>query len=234
MGAIYKRELTSYFTTPIGYVFAAVFLAVSGGIFCATTLFRMSSDLSEYFSYMLFAYVILLPLLTMKSLSEERKQKTEQLLLTAPVTLIGMVAAKYLAALTLFAGCQLVSSLAILILTGYAALKAGVILGSLFAVLLVGAAFLAVGLFVSALTENQLAAAVGTVGILLLFLLAGAANAYISAYPVRFILGCLSVWNRFQNFTQGVFDVAALFYYLSVTAVFLILTVTVYHRRRSR
>ena len=234
MWAIYKREMSSYFTTPIGYIFISVFLAASGALFAATTLFAMSADTTSYFSYLLFLFVVLLPLLTMKSFSEERKQKTEQLLLTAPITLIGMVVAKYLAALTLFVGSQLVASLAIIILSGYAQLRVATILGSLFALILVGAAFIAVGLFVSALTENQLAAAIGTVGILLLFLLISVGNSYIDSYVVRFILSCLSIWSRFQNFAQGVFDVSGLFYYLSVTAVFLFLTVCVYDKRRSR
>lgn len=234
MWAIYKREMSSYFTTPIGYIFISVFLAASGALFAATTLFAMSADTTSYFSYLLFLFVVLLPLLTMKSFSEERKQKTEQLLLTAPITLIGMVVAKYLAALTLFVGSQLVASLAIIILSGYAQLRVATILGSLFALILVGAAFIAVGLFVSALTENQLAAAIGTVGILLLFLLISVGNSYIDSYVVRFILSCLSIWSRFQNFAQGIFDVSGLFYYLSVTAVFLFLTVCVYDKRRSR
>ena len=72
MIAIYKRELNSYFTSPIGYVFIAIFLAISGGVFAMSTLFAMSSDTTEYFTYMLFLYVVLVPLLTMKSFSEER------------------------------------------------------------------------------------------------------------------------------------------------------------------
>ncbi len=232
MTAIYKRELSSYFTSPIGYVFIAIFLAISGGVFAISTLFAMSSDTTEYFTYMLFLYVILVPLLTMKSFSEERKAKTEQLLMTAPVTIFGMVMAKFLAALTLFASCQLVASLAFFILARYAEVKTAVVLGSLFALLLVGMAFISVGLFVSALTENQLAAAVATVGILLLFLLISYVNSFIDVYWIRFIFDCLSVWSRFQNFTQGVFDVAGLFYYISVSAVFLLLTIRIYDKRR--
>ena len=92
-------------------------------------------------------------------------------------------------------------------------------------------AFIAVGLFVSALTENQLAAAVGTVGILMLFLAISLLNDYIPVYWLRFILSGLSVFSRFRNFTQGVFDPAALVYYLSIAGVFLFLTVRVYDRR---
>lgn len=233
MTAVYRRELASYFTTPIGYVFIAVFLAISGALFAGTTLFSMSADVTKYFSYIVFLYVLLLPLITMKSFSEERKSRTEQLLLTAPISLFGMVMGKFLAALTLFVGCQLVAASAFFILALYARLKVAVILGNILAALLVGTAFLSVGLFVSALTENQLTAAVGTMGILLAFLLIGLLNQFISVRWIRFLLSCVSVWSRFQNFTQGVFDVAALFYYLSVSAAFLFLTVRIYDRRRT-
>ncbi len=233
MLAIYKRELASYFTTPIGYVFVAVYLAFSGGVFAATTLFSMSSDTSNYFTFMLFAFVVLLPLLTMRSFSEERKTRTEQLILTSPVSLFGIVMAKFLAALTIFVSCQLAASVAFFILAGYADLKVAVIFGNLLAILLVGMAFIAVGIFISGLTENQLAAAVGTVGLLLAFLLVGFLNEVINVYWIRFLINCVSIWTRFQNFGQGVFDLAALFYYLSITFVFLLLTVRIYDRRRN-
>lgn len=232
MTAVYRREIGSYFKTPIGYVFIAVFLALSGALFAATTLFSMSADVTKYFSYIVFLYVFLIPLLTMKSFSEERKTRTEQLLLTAPISLFGMVMGKFLAALTLFAGCQLLASASFFILGIYADLKVAVIFGNILAALLVGIAFIAVGLFVSALTENQLTAAVATVGILLVFLLIGQLNQFINVRWIRFLFSCVSVWSRFQNFTQGVFDLAALFYYLSVAAVFLFLTIRVYDRRR--
>ncbi len=233
MWAIYKRELTSYFVNPIGYVFIAVYLTISGALFAATTLFQMSSDVTPYFSYMLFAFVVLLPLLTMRSFSEERKTRTEQLILTAPVSLFGIVAAKFLAAMTIFVACQMVASLAFIILGQYAVVKMAILFGNLLAVILVGMAFISVGIFVSAITENQLAAAVGTVGILLGFLLAGYLNNFINVHWIRFVLNCISIWARFQNFGQGVFDVAALFYYLSVSFVFLLLTVRIYDRRRN-
>lgn len=232
MFAVYKRELQAYFKTPVGYVFCAIFLALSGAVFAYTTLFSMRADVSSYFTYMLFLFVILVPLLTMKLFSEERKQKTEQLLLTAPLSLPGMVLGKFLAAYTLFAGCMLFCSLSFLILTLYGKILASVLLGNILAILLLGMTFVSVGLFVSALTENQLAAAIGTVSILLVFLLISLLNTLIPAYWLRFILSTVSVFSRFQNFTQGVFDISALVYYLSVSAAFLFLTVRVYDRRR--
>ena len=232
MLSIYKRELSAYFSTPIGYIFCAVFLALSGAVFSYTTLFSMTADVTSYFTYMLVLLVILVPLLTMKLFSEERKQRTEQLLLTAPVSLYGMVAGKFLAAYTLFAGCTLLSFCSFFILYFYADVRTAVLFGNLLALLLLGMAFVAIGIFVSALTENQLAAAVGTVAILLVLMLISLLNSVIPVYWLRFVLSSISVFARFQNFTQGVFDIAAIFYYLSITAVFLFLTVRIFERRR--
>ena len=104
MLAIYKKEMKSFFTGVIGYVFLVLFLALSAIIFCYTTLFSMTASTTAYFTYMLLFSGIVLPLLTMKSFSEERKTKTEQLLLTSPVSIPSMVLAKFLAAYTVFSG----------------------------------------------------------------------------------------------------------------------------------
>ena len=233
MFAIYKRELAAYFTTPIGYIFCAVFLAISGVVFAYTTLFAMSADVSSYFTYMLILLVVLVPLLTMKLFSEERKQRTEQLLLTAPVSLYSMVGGKFLAAYTLFAGCTLFSFCNFFILYFYIdKVKTATLFGNLLAILLLGMTFVAIGTFVSALTENQLAAAIGTTAILAVLLGISLLNSLISVYWIRFVLSSVSVFSRFQNFTQGVFDVSAIFYYLTMTAVFLLLTVRVFEKRR--
>ncbi len=232
MLSIYKRELRSYFTTPIGYIFASVFLAISAAIFCFTTYFSLSADVTPFFTYMIFVFVVLLPLLTMKLFSEEKKQRTEQLLLTAPVSVVSMVTAKFLAAYTIFAACMALSSLQILILYAYADVKTAIVFGCFLATMLVGMAFIAIGVFISALTENQLAAAVGTIGILLLFMVISMLNSFIPVYFIRFLLKSVSVFARFSNFTQGAFDVSALIYYLSIAFVFLFLTVRVYDKRR--
>lgn len=232
MLAIYKREMRSYFTTPIGYIFAAIFLCISAAVFCFTTLYSMSADTSLYFTVMIFSFVVLLPLLTMKTFSEERKTKTEQLFLSAPVSITGVVMAKFLAAFTVFFGCTLVSAINMIILYNHAEPSTPMILGNLAAMILVGMAFLAIGVFVSALTESQLSASVITVAVLLGLLVISFANNLIGAEWLRFILSGLSVFARYQNFANGIFDVAALLYYVSLTAVFLFLTVRVYDRRR--
>lgn len=232
MFAIYKRELRSYFVSAVGYVFLAIIVALSAVAFSMTTLLSYTNDVSTYFTIMLFILMVALPVLTMKLFSEERKLRTEQLLLTAPISIGGMVAAKFFAAFTVFFGANLLCSLSYITLFNYSDPEGGIILGNIIAISLVGAAFIAIGMFVSALTENQLAAAIGTFGILLAMLGIGMLNSFIPWYPVRFVLGWFSILTRYTNFTNGFFDFAALFYYISVCFVFLFVTCRIYERRR--
>lgn len=233
MIAIFKRELRAYFTGVVGYVFLASFLAVSAAVFSYTTLFSMSADVTAYFTFMLLFSAIILPILTMKSFSEERKMRTEQLLMTSPVSITGVVFGKFLASYVMFAGALLFSSLYFLLLTPYAEVKLAVLIGNVLAMLLVGLVFISIGLFVSSLTENQLTAAVGTMAIILAFLAVGLISSLLpTEYWLRFVLDSLSIFTRFQSFTNGYFDIASLIYYLSAAGVFIFLTIRVYDRRR--
>ena len=236
MGAIFKKELRSYFTSPVGYVYIAAFLAISGFAFSMLTVQYGASgsdyDLTTYFTIIMFVFSILVPLLTMKIFADERRMKTEQLLLTAPVSLPGMVAAKFLAAYIMFAGTFLVSCLDFYVLFKYGEPQPGVLFGYVVSILLLGGAFVAIGVFVSALTENQITAAVVTIGILLLMLSINFLNSYIDVTWLRVVLNWISIYGRFSNFTYGIFDFSALLYYASIIVVFLFLTVRVYEERR--
>jgi ABC-2 type transport system permease protein len=249
MLAVFKRDLRSYFVTPIGYVFVAVFLAVNGGLFSLNTFQQgTESNVGSYFSGLILGLILVIPLLTMKIFSEEKKQKTEQLLMTSPISLGGMVFGKFLAAYTVFAGTYLVGSLQYLALIEYGptvpVYKNGTlvkyasdynmapILGSMLAVLLIGAAFIAIGIFVSSLTENQFVSAIGTIVLMGSFLVIGMLNSAIPFAPVREMLSWLSVYSRYSNFTRGYLDFGALLYYTSISFVFLFLTVRIYEKRR--
>lgn len=232
MQAIYKREMRSYFTTPTGYIFAAVFLCASGFLFALCTLQMQTSDVSAYFQFLMYAYIIVIPLLTMKSFAEEKKNGTEQLLLTAPVSLTSMVLAKFLAAFTMFAGTLLVSSLAMAVLGLYSEPNWARVIGCTVGILLVGICFIAIGLFVSSLTDNQFIAAIGTIALLAGLVVVAIINGLIDNYYLRLVLDWISIYSRYMNFTYGIFDVASAVYYLSICVVFLFLTVRVYEKRR--
>ena len=171
--------------------------------------------------------------------------RTEQLLMTAPVTITGMVIGKYLAALTLFVSSVLVSCINFFPLVSYAIAEKdaaavgvhvgpvfGQVFGCLVGVLLIGACFIAVGLFISAMTENQLAAAVISVAAIAFMILVGIFNNYIGSGFIVSVLDWISVLSRFDNFAYGLFDFSALLYYVSISGVFLFLTVRVYEKRR--
>ena len=232
MSAIYKRELRAYFVTPIGYVCLAIFLAASGFLFSMTTLLSQTTDTSTYFVFSLFLLIIVCSLLTMRLFSEEKKLRTEQLLMTAPISITSMVTAKFFAAETVFLAGLLLTSLNVIPLYLYAEPYTAQIVGNYVALFLVGSAFIAIGLFMSSLTENQLAAAVATIGVLLLLLIMSFANSYIDLYAFRYVIDWLSVYARYQNFTQGIFDYNALLYYASICFVFVYLTIRIYERRR--
>lgn len=245
MFAIFKKELRAYFTNPIGYIYVGVFLAVSALICAFTTIQQGSYNTSSYFQYLVFTFIVLIPLLTMRLFSEERKTRTEQLLLTAPVTITGMVFGKYFASLALFASSVLLSCINFFPLVSYAITESasstsdthigpfgGQVVGCLLGVLLIGAAFIAIGMFISSLTESQLAAAVITISVIFGMVLVGMVASSVSFAPVRVVLNWISVLSRFDMFSLGVFDFSALLYYLSIAGVFIFLTVRVYEKRR--
>jgi ABC-2 type transport system permease protein len=210
-----------------------IYLLVAGVIFATSTLFAMSSSTTSFFTFMLLFSAIALPLLTMKSFSEERKTKVEQLVLTAPISIFSMVMGKLLASYTVFAAAEIFTSLYFLLLIPYTQLQVGVLIGNIVALLLVGLVFISIGLFVSSVTENQLSAAIGTIAVILVFVGIGLLSSLLpSSYWLRYVIDSLSIFTRFQNFTAGYFDPASVIYYLSVSAIFVWLTVLVYDRRR--
>ena len=171
MKAIYKRELKSYFDNVIGFVFIAILVAFTGIYFLAYNL----AGGYPYFSYslgsVLFIFMLAMPILTMKSFSDERKLKTDQLLLTSPVSISSIILGKYFAMVTVFAVPVCISFLCPIIIkaNGTAFLVAD--FSTIFAFFLLGCVYIAIGMFISSLTESQIISAVGTFGILLVLYL---------------------------------------------------------------
>ena len=239
MIAIYKREMQAFFTSPSGYIYIAMFVAVSGFFFSMFTLLAAeSSSITTYFTAELFIAALMTPLLTMKSFSEERKQKTEQLLMTAPITLPEMVLGKFLASYSMFGIAFLISCLNLPVALSHLSeanlfrYNAVCALGGAVALFLVGGTFIAIGVFISALTENQIVSGSVTIVVLATLLLISFVNGYIGFAPLRAVFSWISIYTRFSNFSAGYFDIAALIYYLSIMGVCIFLTVRVYEKRR--
>ena len=189
MFAIFKRELKAYFTSPLGYVFLAIFYAFSGLFFYIFSLSVGSTDISSVFLMMFMVLMVFVPLLTMRLLSEDKKQKTDQLILTAPVSLLSIVMGKFLAAYAIFAIGVAVMPVYGFVMSTFATVSWLPIWGNTVGLLLLGGIFVSIGLFISSLTENQMIAAIGGFFINLMILLM---NTLKSALPNGFLQDVLS------------------------------------------
>lgn len=237
MFAIFKKDIINYFTTATGYLFLAISLSVSGLFFSLNTIMRATSNTGSYFNIIIFMMMIFLPILTMRSFSDEKRTKTDQLLFTAPVPTISIVLGKFLSAFVMFViylafSCLNFISLYVLKADGASEPNGALIIGNLIALLLLGMSFIAIGIFVSSLTENMFASALITIAILFLVSLIDIFNTFIPVYWIRTVISWISISSRYSAFSSGLFDIGALIYYLSITGIFIFLTERAFKARR--
>ena len=162
MIAIFKRELKAYFVTPMGCLYMGLFLLITGIFFTFNNLFSRSSHYTGFLGSILFIYLFAIPLLTMRLFSEEKRQKTDQLLLTSPISITQIVCGKFLAALAVYAMTLIITILYAVLIDVYGDLLIWETVGSYIGFLFLGACYIALGVFVSASTENQITAALVT------------------------------------------------------------------------
>ena len=236
MLAIYKREVKSYFHSMMGYVFAAFFLLVIGFYMTAYNFVYASSQFEYTLTASTFVFFLLIPVLSMRVFAEERKTKTDQMLLTAPVTVAKIVIGKYLALLSVFLLPVLVMCAYPLLLTQFGSISLKVAYACIFAYVLMGMAFLAIGMFISSLTESPVASALISFGVMIvMYLMPSIASLLPSGAIGSFLKNILSwfeITNGFDSFTSGIFDITSVVYYLSVVVLFNFLTVQSIQKRR--
>ncbi|MGN0578961.1 MAG: ABC transporter permease [Ruminiclostridium sp.] len=232
MAAVLKREFSAYFKSPVGYVFIAVSFLFSGFFFWLFSLSIGSSDISDVFVGMFYVFMVFVPVLTMRLLADENKQKTDQLLLTAPVGLMSLVFGKFLAAYLIFLMSDIIMLIYGVVLSFVTTVNWALILGNFVALALIGGVFVSAGLFVSSLTESQMVAAVGSIAVNLALALI---NVIASVIPVQFIsdvLASVSVFDRYYEFTTGIFSLGNVIFFVSVIVIFMFLTVRILEKRR--
>ncbi len=223
---VLKKELKSYFNSPIAYIVVVTFLVFSAvWLFYLQTFFaRNVASLRPLFSVIPLVFIIVMPALTMRSWAEEKKQGTVEVLLTMPFRESTLVAGKYLAALCLLV-IMIVLTLPIpLLLTQFGSFDAGEIFGQYLGVLLIGGAGLAVGLFISSLATNQISAFLITLFVLLVFTLISQLTVVFSL-PIWLArtLSYLSLDSHFESFQKGLIDTRDLAFYVLVIGMFLYL-----------
>ncbi|MBQ2930493.1 MAG: ABC-2 transporter permease [Clostridia bacterium] len=232
--AIWKRELQGYFCTAVGYVFMGVFLTLSSVIFFLTIMQTRSSDLLSFIGTMSYLWMLLCPVLTMRLLAEEKQKRTDQLLLTSPASLPGIVLGKYLAAVTVMGMSVLLTGLFALIVAIYGQVYPGELLVGYLGFVLQGCAFIALDLFISGCTSNQVTAAVSAFGANFVLWMLDLIQLAVDVDWLNGLLSFFSLYERSQPFLMGQLSFASVGYDLSFTAAFLVLTIHLLDARRYR
>lgn len=224
MWAIYRKELKSYFLSPIGYIVIGIFLFVFSVFFYLTTVATGSVDLGALYYYAaLYGLMIIVPILTMRMFAEERKTGTEQLILTSPVSMTGVVMGKLLAAITVVCITLVISLGYFLIVDHFGSPNIAVVLVSILGYILISAAALSIGMFASSITENQIIAGVITIAFLIMSLFMQDLNSVFSN---------LAIMNFYQDFPSGVISLSEIVGLISFTGMFTAFTIIIMQRRK--
>ncbi|MBO5090417.1 MAG: ABC transporter permease [Clostridia bacterium] len=231
MTAIFKREFKAFFATPVGYIVLAAFYLFSGYYF--TLIYTMGSpEVQNIIMTLSTVIVFVTPLLTMRLMSDDRRMKTDQALLTAPVSLYSIVLGKFLAALAVYAlGFAPTIIFEFIVLT---MVEVNVLsyLYALLGAILLGAALIAIGMFISSLTESSVVSAILTFVINILIIYASSLGSMIDIGWVATVIEKIAFITAFENFGSTVFSIPDVFYFLSITAAFLFLSVRSLEKRR--
>ncbi|MDP3063873.1 MAG: ABC transporter permease [Chloroflexota bacterium] len=229
------KETRTYFTTPTAYIVALVFLALTGWFFVRDILGASLPEASirGFLTPTTFIMVLLAPVLTMRLLAEEQKLGTLELLLTSPVRDWEIVVGKFLSSFIFYLVALALTLYYVLLLYWFGKPDSGPILAGYLGMILYGAATLSVGLLASSFSGNQIVGAVVGFGILLILTVIDQAGTLVSG-TAAIIVEQVSITFHFDDFTRGVIDVQSIIYYISVTVLFLFLTVRSLESRRWR
>lgn len=233
MGAVFRREFKSFFTNPIGYVVLAVMFCASGLFFFTYNMAGGLSSLTYLYSSLFTVVLLVVPFLTMRLFSEEKRQKTDQALLTAPTGLTGIVLGKFFAALALFALALSITLIYALVIALKVTPDWMVIAGNFLGLMLVGGMMISIGLMISALTESQVIAALGTLAVSVILLCVDMLGSIFSSITwLAEAIDFLSINNRYSNFTVGLIEYDNILFFLSLQALFIFITVRVLDSKR--
>ncbi|WP_019534846.1 ABC transporter permease [Paenibacillus ginsengihumi] len=232
--AIARKELQLYFYSPTAYAAFAFFFLITGYFFSADFLYPpYIVDVRPVVGSISFVYLLVIPLLTMRLMSDELRQGTDELLLTSPASITEIVTGKFIAALIVQLMLVVGSLIYPLILSAYGTLEMPVLWLSYFSLFLVGGAMMAVGLFASSLSAHQMVAGISAFAILLVFWTIEWLGDTVGG-KVKDFLGMFSIIGRALDLQKGVLDVADVLFYVMLMGVFVLLSIQVLERKRWR
>ena len=231
MTAIFKREFKGYFRTPIGYiVLAAYYLFL--GIYFSLIYSYGSPDISSLLLAMSVVVTFTVPIITMRLMSEDRRQKVDQVLLTSPVSLTGIVLGKFFAALLVYIIGFAPSVIFEIIVASYVSVNVLSFIYALFGMILLGAALISIGMLISSLTESPVISAILTLVVNILVLYMSSFSSMINISWISNIIKKAAFISAVDSFGNNVFSIPDIVYFLSITAAFLFLCVRSLEKRR--
>lgn len=224
MWAVIKKELKTYFFSPIGYVFIGLFLAMYSLIFYIITV-QNGAVTYQYvlFNALMYIVAFIMPLLTMRMFPEERKSGTEQILMTSPRSMISITLGKFFAALIVVGVTELLTLVYLGIICYFKVPDIPTVIITMIGFLITSMAYISLGMFLSSLTENQVIAGISSIAIFILTWLAP---------NISTVFAPLSLIENFWSFTTGLFPITQTIRLLSITVMFIILTIIVMKRRK--
>ncbi len=232
MSSVFRREVKAYFRTPLGYVIIAVAYFFSGYYFFTYNLYRSTTDLSQLFDLLFPVVLFLVPVLTMRLMSEEKKTNTEQLLLTAPISRLGIIMGKYCAALIVYVVAISGTILDAIIASFYGKVDWPCTIGNFIGLCLLGMALIAICLFLSSITESQVIAAVLGFAVSLFLMLVDAIAYVVKSNFFKTFFEYISFNERYSPFTLGIVELQNVIFFLSVAALFCAITTALLERKR--
>jgi ABC-2 type transport system permease protein len=233
ISTIFQKETNSYFLSPVAYVIIAVFTIFSGYFFSIMLGITQETTLRYSLSYTQFILSVLTPVITMRLLAEENKTGTMEPLMTAPITDFEVVFGKFLSAWALYNVMIAPTAFYIIFLAWVGSPDYGAIIASYIGLILMGGLFISIGLLVSAITKNQIVAAVIGIVALLILLVIGLASTGSEGWfysTMRYI----GTYDHWDTFTKGIIDTRDIVYYVSFTALLLFIVVRIVESRRWR
>lgn len=233
MKTVFERDFLAYFRTPVGYAFLGVFLALSGVIFYTYNIANLSGDLLTFLSQLTLLVMMLSPLLTMRLICEDRQKRTDQLMLTSPVSLGAMVAGKYLAAAAVMGIAVALTNVFVWIISLCGGkVYFGEWLAGYLGFTLQSLSFLAADLLVTCFAKNQMTGAVAAFGANFVLWMADLLAASLSAGWLKKALAFVSLYERYESFRTGILSPSGILFFLTFIAVCLVCAVRVLDARR--
>lgn len=225
MWAIYKKELKSYFLSPIGYISIGIFMLIYSIFFYVTTWYTGTVDMGNlYYATARYGLLLIVPIITMRMFSEEKKNGTEQLLLTSPKSVSSIVLGKFLASVTVILITVIFSIIYSVIVSFFGTINIPTILITMLGFVLVAMAAISIGMLVSSLTENQIVSAIITIAILI-------APWFLEGFGT--LISSIDLIDKFMKFPYGLISIADIVSLLSITIACILITIILIKRKKA-